>query len=812
MGDLRYALRLMRRSPGFTAAAMLTLALGVGANTAVFSLVRAVLLRPLPYHEPNRLVSIARGYSSPDVLRPRRGILTGAEVHLFRERARTLADSAVVHEYSSELSSPVDLFLPDGAERLRGGLVTSNFFEVLGVQAAEGRLFSSRADEAEPVAVLSDAYWRRRFVADPAVVGKSVDLMQVGRFETQPRRFTIVGVLPARFRFTYPRETEIWAILPWSQIRATQALEYELVGRLRPGVEPGEAQAEMTSLMRQAMQGQARVSKEYVARTYALVTTLPDLAGAEARPGVLLLVAVAGVVLLIACINVVLLLFARMVEREREIAVRTALGAGLRALARQLLVESTALVVLAAAAAVSVAFLVQPILRALVPSLIPRGDELTVDLQVLAFACGLSAFLAFLCGLAPLWQIRIADIHNTLKQTAMTASGGRRLAIWRHAVITVQVAVVLVLLVGAALLLHSFWRLQHVDLGYDGRNVLTMEMWMMREPYRGPTAVQTMRAFERDLLDRVRALPGVTEASITTSVPMRGVDFLRVLGPVNGRELAANERSIDPAYFGLMRIPIIAGRAFTEHDSETSQPVAIVSQRFARAAFGDRNPLGERLDLRETKPEIVGVVGDVRHKSVTEAAAPAYYLPRSQDPNPVVCLVVRAQGDATAAAAAIRKIIHSLDPYQPVERITTLGRIVEQTTSEDRFYAATTGAFAATALLLAVAGLFGVVARNVAERTRELAIRTALGADGRMLVRLAVARGLRPVILGTALGLASAYWLSRLLQRFLFEVSALDPWAYGVAAVLLVAAGAAACYLPARRVARVDPMAALRAE
>ena len=811
MGDLRHAFRLMRRAPGFTAAAILTLALGVGVNTAVFTLVRAVLLRPLPYHEPDRLVSIARSYRSPEQ-RPRRGILTGKEVHLFRDRAMTLADSAVVHQYSSEMSSPVDLFLPDGAERLRGGLVTSNFFEVLGVPAALGRLFSSRDGEAEPVAVLSDGYWRRRFAADPAVIGRTVEMMQVGRFETRPRPFTIVGVLPARFRFTYPRETEIWAILPWSEVRPTNALEYELVARLRPGVESGEVQGELTSLMRQMLQQDPRISRDYIANTSALATTLPELARAEARPGVLLLAAVAGVVLLIACINVVLLLLARMVEREREVAVRAAIGAGLGALTRQLLVESGALVVVAGAAALLAAFLAQPMLRALVPPLVPRGDELSVDLQVLAFAGGLSVLLVVVCGLAPLLQARVRDLHGTLKQSGTTASGGRHLAIWRNAVVTVQVAVVLVLLVGAALLLHSFWRLRHVDLGYDGRNVITMEMRLMREPYRNDTAAQATRRFERDLMERVRALPGVTEASVTTSVPMRGVDFRRYVSPVNGPEQLANERTVDYAYFKLMRIPIVAGRAFTEGDTETSPPVAVVSQRFARTAFGERNPIGERLDLRDRKPEIVGVVGDVRQVSVTEAPRAAYYLPQTQDPTGVLCLVARAQGDTTAAAAAIRKIVDSLDPQQPVERITTLDRIVEQTTSEDRFYAATTGAFAIAALLLALAGLFGVVARNVAERTRELAIRTALGADPRLLVRFAVMRGLRPVVLGTAAGLVGAFWLSRLLQRFLFEVSPLDPWAYGAAAALLLAAATAACYLPARRVTRVEPVSALRAE
>ena len=798
--DARFAVRVLRRSPGFALTAIVTLALGIGANTAVFSLVRAVLLRPLPYHEPDRLVSVASGSTRAGARSPVRGLLTGDDVLDFRAKATTIQGLAAAYIWSLELSSPVDILLPDGAERLRGGLVTPNFFETLGVAASTGRTFNPRDQEGELLAVISDGYWRRRFSSDPHVVGRTVDLLLIGRREQAPRRFTIVGVLPPRFRFSYPRETEVWAMLPWSGVVARGAIEYDAIARLRPGATPGHAAAELTELRKQRWNGRGGA---------ALVATLPELASADARPGVLLLTAVAAVVLLIACVNVVLLLLARVTERGPEVAVRTALGAGWFRVGRQLVVETGVLVGIGGTTGVALAFGLQPILRALVPAAVTRGDELGVDVEVLVFAAALCVVLTFVCGIAPLWHLSPRSVHERLKQSGRQASATRHVALWRRGVVTLQVAVVFVLLVGGSLLLHSFWRLRHVDLGHGGGDLLTMEI----NAY-GPAGRDRVRiaAFERALLERVRALPGVADASATTSIPFRGVDYLRVVSPVGGRESAANERCVEARYFEVMRIPVVAGRAFNDSDTASSQPVAIVSQSYGRLAFEGRNPLGERLDLDETKPVIVGVVGDVRHKSVKEPPAPAFYLPRTQDVNVVICLVVRTRIDPTATAAAIRTVVHALSPAQPVERITTLGGIVDETTAGDRFYAVTTGGFGGIGLLLAVAGLVGVVRRSVTERTRELAIRNALGADGRLLVRQTVTQELRPVLAGTLLGLIGAFWLSRLLQRFLFEVSPLDPWAYAVASLLLVAAALVGCYIPARRITRIDPATALRAE
>jgi len=802
--DAMFAMRVLRRSPGFAFTAIVTLALGIGANTAVFSLVRAVLLRPLPYHEPERLVSVESGYRSPDSLHPVRGILTGDAVLNFRANATTVRNLAVEHIYSPELSSPIDILAPDGAERLRGGLVTPNFFETLGVQAAVGRLFGSRDNDTDPLAVISDGYWRRKFGGDPHVVGRTVDLLFVGRRERTPRRFTVVGVLPPRFRFTYPRETEVWVMLPWSAVRPIGALEYRVIARLAPDVTANQSQAELTAISRR--------QKYHGEHDVTLVTPLPERASAEARPGVLLLATVAAVVLLIACVNVVLLLLARVAERGPEVAVRTALGAGWFRIGRQLLVETGILVGTGGAAGVTLAFALQPALRALVPAAVTRGDELSVDIPVLAFAGALCVLLALSCGLAPLWHVSRRWVHDRLRRGGWQVSASRGVASWRRGIVALQVAVVLVLLVGATLLLRSFWQLRHVGLGYDGTGLLTMEINTLGRSVPAPDWARVHRQFTRELLERVRALPGVDRASLTTSVPMRGVDFTYVAGRVGGPGIAANMRSVDAGFFALMRIPVLAGRGFTEQDTSESPPVAVVSRAYGKLLFGDQSPLGQRLDLRETQPTIVGVVEDVRYVHVRQRARPAFYLPRDQDPGPISCLIVRTRTDVAATAAAIRVVVHDLAPTQPVERITTLGGIVDELTAGDRFYAVTTGAFGGIALLLAVAGLIGVVRRGVAERTRELALRNALGADARTLVHRTVAQELRPVLAGTLLGLAGAFWLSRLLQRFLFEVSPLDPWAYAFASLLLVAVAFIGCYIPARRITRIDPATALRAE
>ncbi len=752
--DARFAARMLRRSPGFALTAIVTLTLAIGANTAVFGLVRAVLLRPLPYHEPDRVVRVETGYPKPDGGHTR-GILTGDWILDIRAHAESVRDLAVEHLYDPELSSPVDLLSSERAERLRGGLVTPNFFETLGVRAAVGRTFGSGDSDADPLAVISDGYWRREFGADPGVVGRPVDLLFVGRREPAPRRFIIAGVLPPRFRFTYPRETEIWAMLPWSAVQPDGRLQFRAVARLALGATAEQSQAELTGIVAGQRPG---------GRHVALVTPLSDLATAESRPGMYLLAAVAGVVLLIACANIVLLLVARVAERGPEVALRTALGAGRGRIARQLVVEAAVLVALGGAGGVGLAYVLQPVLRALVPAAVTRADELSVDLPVLAFSAALCAVVTLVAGLAPLWAAMAGSVHDRLKQANWQMSAHRDRALWRRGIVAVQVAVVLVLLVGAALLSRSLWELRHVDLGYGGNDLLTMEINAYGPQLSVEEWARTHREFTRELLARVRALPGVDRAGVSTSVPMRGVDYTYVVGPVGGRSMPANMRAVDPEFFALMGIRVLAGRGFTERDTGESAPVAVVSSAYARQAFGDQSPLGRQLDMRENDPTIVGVVEDVRYQDVRQPPKPAFYLSRDQKPGPVSCLLVRTRHDRTATAAAIRTIVRDLAPTQPMERVTTVGAIVDGTIAGDWFHTVATGAFAAIGLVLAAVGLIGVVRRGVTERTRELAIRSALGADAGGLVRRTVLQELRPVLAGVLLGLLAAFWQSRLLR------------------------------------------------
>jgi putative ABC transport system permease protein len=804
--DLTHALRLFGRRPVLTAAIVLTLALGTGANTAIFSLVRAVLLRPLPYHEPDRLVFAWRERVSAPAPHARHGILTGTHVIEWHRRTTAFMSIAAIESWSNNPTSTLDLIAPDGAERLRGAFVTPNFFELLGVEAAVGRTFDSRdAADDDGLVVISDAFWRRRFGADPRVVGQTLDLL---RGRGPRRRYTIAGVLPPGFRFTYPLETEVWGVLPWTAIAPTRALSYQMVARLAPGMDAGRAQAELTTVAQDVARGHG-LPDASVRENVALVETLSEHLAAEARSGVLLLVAGAGVVMLIVCVNVALLLLALIVDRAREVALRVAIGAGRWRIVRQLLAEGALLAGIGSALGLLLAWTLMPALRALVPPIVPRGDELSLDPMVLGFAAAVAAVTAVLCGLAPAWHAR-RDVQRSLRHSSPSATGDRRVAAWRRAIVVVQVAVVFVLLVAASLLLHSFWRMQQVDLGYSGEGVITMEMRLLNPKYRQRGRVA---ALQRALMERIRALPGVEQASMTSSVPLRGVDFTSVMRPLGGGpRRAANMRPVDPEYFALMRIPLLAGRLFTAADDENGPRVAIVSQAYARSLFGDANPLGRFLDLEPGAAEIVGVVGDVRHADVRRAAMPGLYFPRAQQPIELICLVVRPRAGASGVAAAVGSAVQSVDPEQPVEKVTTLDRIVRESTAEERFYTVTTAGFAVVALLLAVAGLAGVVSRTVTERVREIAIRMALGAQSGQLVRLAVGQGMSPVAIGLALGLLGAWAVSRLMRRFVFEVSPLDPAAFAAAAGLLAGAAVLACYLPARRATRVEPMSVLKGE
>ena len=808
-GDARQAIRVLRRRPGFALSTIFLLALGIGANAAVFSVVHAVLLRPLPYAEPDRLVFVwGRLDTYPG---NRHSILTGNHAAAIKIKAATLESFALVRSWQTGLDTQVDLATPDGAERLRGAAVTANFFDLLGARATRGRTFSS-GDVDAPLVVISDGLWRRRFGADPAIAGRTV-MLTAGRAKRATSPYTIVGVLAPDFRFSYPRDTDIYLLLPWAGIRANNALEFQLVARLKSGASVHQAQTELRAIAKDQVRASYRMTgaapEAEVQKAGMLVEPVTDHLQAEARPGVLLLAAVAGLVLLIACVNLALLLLSRAVDRRGELGLRAALGAGAWRIVGQLAIESAVLSLAGGLAGLATVAVAMPAIRALMPPIVPRVDQIGVDPMVLAFAGALMLLTTAVCGIGPAWIVLRRDLLDEVRRAPASSTGDRAILLSRRLIVSVQVAVVVLLLVGASLLLRSFWRLQQIDLGYTAGDVVTMEMRLLDARFRGPGRIAS---FQDNLLARVRAVPGVARAGLTTAVPMRGVDFVYSVGAKDGSRHAGNMRSVDPEYFRVMRLSLRAGRFLDSGDTATSEPVAVVSESYGRLHFGSESPLGRVLAL-EPDARIVGVVGDVRYADVTRDPYPAFYLPASQHPVDLICLVVEPQPGALAAVVSgLRAAAQSVDPDQPVEGLTTIRQLVSQSTADRRFYAVTAGAFASVALVLAIAGIFGVVSRTVSERRRELAIRVALGAEPRRLMRLVYGYGLIPAAAGTLAGLAAAYAGSRLLRGFLFEIAPTDAATFAGAAVTVLAVTALACYLPARRTLRVQPMTVLKSD
>lgn len=812
--DVRTAWRAARRRPHLTILTVLTLVLGIGANTAIFAVARGTLLRPLPYADPDSLVMIWRAsVTTPES----RGIATSEMVLEYRARAKSFTDMAAVDLWTNNLGSRMDFAGGDGAERWRGSKVTPNFFAMLGVQAAMGRTF---VETDEPnVVVLSDALWRRRFGADPNIVGQAIELAG-GRGRAR-EKFEVIGVLPPRFRFTYPEDTELWAPLPWREVAAapTQALVYDVIARLKDGAGVSAAMNDMGAVVASMHADRPKGGYD---RMRAWIEPVHEWSVGRVRPAVRLIVAVTALLLLIACLNVASLLLAQTAPRRRELALQQTLGASRGRLIRQMLTEAAITTLVATVAALGFVMVMQQAIRAILPPAMPRADEIGVDLWTIGWTTALAAATLILASLLPAWRGTTVDPHQVLVVGGRSSSGGRATARLRQALTALQIAGASVMLIGGGLLLNSLWNLQHVDLGFDGDAVLTQELRLLGPAYRDPLR---QLAFHDEVLQRVRQIPGVREAATTTAIPFRGVDFLRSFSHLDPTvRIAANMRNVDPAYFSLMRIPTLVGRLFTAADDRGGPSVAVVSESFARAYFADTNVLGrqvpnQRLVTADGKPrlvpdplEIVGVVSDVRSVRVEDEPRPAVYLPRAQQPSELMCLVIRTDPGADHVAAAARAAITSVDPNQPVGPMTTVGGVVDGTIADRRFIAIAASAFAVIALLLTVAGLYGVMVIAANERVRELGIRVALGATRRAVVSLLVRQGLAPVLIGVVLGGIAASWGMRFMTSYLFGVTSIGVTAYATVILPVSLGGLAACVFPARVASRVDPMQALRSE
>lgn len=814
MNDLRYACRHLLRNPGFTLVAVLALALGIGANTAIFSVVSAVLLRPLPFPEPERLVAVWEN----DTRRPSNSPTSYPNFEDWRARNAVFERLAV--------SRANDFTLTERgreAVHVQGAIVTADLFPLLRVNPALGRAFLPGEDEpGSRVAILSHGLWQKRFNSEKEALGRTVTV------DGQPHQ--IVGVMPAGFRFPGQNEpVELWTTIaqhrekqPGSDetIAGQRGNHYlQAVARLKPGVSVEQAQANLNAIAA-ALAAQYPDSNSF--HDTKIVPMLADLT-AEVKPALLILLGAAGCVLLIACVNVANLLLARASARQKEIGIRAALGAGRWRIVRQLLTESVLLAMLGGAAGLLLALWGTEGITALLPVNFPRAGEIAPDLRVLAFTALVSLLTGVAFGLAPAWRVSRADpsavLHESAGRGNTEGARGRRL---RGALVIAELGLTFVLLVGAGLLLRSFWQLQRVPPGFDPRHVLAVNLDLPDAP--DPQVPIRNAAFFRRLLERAAGLPGVRSVSAMNPLPFSGRNWQTGFD-IAGRPTAPSDRPLSymraaaPGLFRTLAIPLRQGRDFDERDGYDAPGVVIVNETLARTYFPNENPLGKRItpqvsaDIRDPRErEIIGVVGDTKFRKLSTENKPELYLPHPQFAQGGMTLVLRAEGDPLALLPALRGVVGELDKDLPLYQPRTMEQYLATAVAQPRLNLALLAVFAAVAATLTAVGIYGVMAYAVAQRTPEIGIRLALGAQRFDVLRLVVGQGLWLTLAGITLGLLAALALTRLLASLLYGVGATDGLTLGVVAFLLGGIALLACWLPARRAAGLDPMTALRAE
>lgn len=803
--DLRYALRTMRNSPGFTAAAVLSLALGIGANTAIFTFVNAALVKPLPYPHADRIVALLQ--------RPLHGKGT-TPVHPrsfvpWRDRAQSFEALAIAQ------ALPVNTQGADGAEQVSGLWMTAELFRVFGVAPFLGRVFTEdeglnrsavrgESVTGKAVVVLSHGYWQRRFGSDPNIQGKT---MPIGRGSA-----VVIGVMPAGFRVG-ALNIDVYSPIPLDRNKpqAVGSRAFQCFGLLRPGVTLAAVQAEMAVIADQVAR-QEPTEKDFG----IVVLSLRDYLVRDNRLVLLVLLGVVAFVLLIACANLAGLLLTRGIGRRGELALRASLGASRSRLVQQLLVESVALSVLGSSLGLLLGSWASRVIVLLAPEAVAFGQmaDVRLDARVLAFTAGLSLLTALLFGLAPAWQLSRFDLQGALREHGRGAGDSRRQQRLRAALVAGEVALAVVLLVGAGLLLRTFSRLLDVKLGFQTENVLTMRTLILGEPARRSNLVES-------ILDRVETLPGVLAVGTIQFLPLGGhtnngpFHFIGRPLPADPMSMESDVSTVSRGYFLALGIPVLRGRPFGRPDGIDSPRVALVNQTFVNKYCPNEDPIGQRIigDWANPKPtEIVGVVGDIRHNGLTAEPRPTVFLAQAQVPGYITYLVVRTGAEPQTLAAAIRREIQQVDPNQPMTAVQTMDRYVSASLARPKLYAVLLGTFASLAVLLAAIGLYGLMAYSVSRRTHEIGIRMALGAQPRDVLRSTLGEGARLALAGLALGVVCAIALSHFVSNLLYGVSAGDPLTYAGVAALLGAVASIAAFLPARRASKVDPMVALRYE
>jgi len=812
--DLRYGLRGLLKRPGFTLVAIITLALGIGANTAIFSVVNAVVLRPLPYADPDRLMTLWETMPGTD----QRSVAPGNFVD-WKNQSKTFEDLAATFYGNFNFTSDGD---PD---RIDGATITSNLMNVLGVNAQLGRTFQADDNEHQDrnVVLISDGLWKRRFGADRNVIGHSITIDETPH--------TIVGVMGRGFQF--PSRSDVWVLgrnrgaVPMSLISQVPTNDWvherdahfvRVIGRLKPGVTISQAQSDIAAVTR-------RLEQDFPKSNAGLGSNVVPLHAqvvGDVRSMLFILLGAVGFVLLIACTNVANLMLARATQRDREIAIRAAVGASRLRLIRQLLTESLLLSIVGGLAGLLVSIWAVAVFVKLSPGDIPRLNEANVDFRLLGFTLLVSLLTGLGFGLLPAFQATRTNLNTSLKEGGTKASEGRQRRGARNILVVTEIALAQVLLVGAALLAVSYVRVTEINPGFNPDRVLTAKIAPSNKKYPDSKSRAT---YYTNVLEHLQSLPGVESAGMVMNLPLTGSSMnrgFRVEGrpvPKADENVTMDFQIVSPNYFATLEIPIKRGRGLNTTDVETTEPVIVINETMARQYWPNEDPVGKRMGIGESTKDtswrtIVGIVSDNRHASLSELPVPTAFISYRQDLEswPRMGFVIRAKTDAASLTAAVRRELAEIDRAQPVYAIEPMENLMRTSVAQRRFIMSLLGSLSAVALLLAMVGIYGVISFSVSERTQEIGIRMALGARGADVLRMVLGQGMRVALIGIVIGLGAAFVLTRLLTGMLFEVSATDPRTFSIVAALLGAVAFFACYIPARRATKVDPLVALRYE